>query len=110
MLSCNGKNKSSDLEKNGREMSCKTKGDTMCKNSLGIMGTKDKKTCSYDIPSEEITMVHFFLGELFKSLKWKDAILERKEKMFSKKLIELWYNMDDHMVLVVEVQEGFDVV
>jgi hypothetical protein len=57
----------------------------MYKSSLSTLGTMAKKTCPYDVPLEEIAMVqdvHSFLGELFKSLKRKVAILEGEPKCF----------------------------
>ncbi len=103
--------KSSNLEKSGREVSCKIEGDTMCRSSLGIVGTMAKKTCPYGVPTKEIAMVqdvHSFLAKLLKNLEWKVIILEGEVKMFLKKLIGLHYNMDDHKALVVEAQEGFN--
>jgi hypothetical protein len=49
---------------------------------------------------KEITMVHSFLAELFKSLEQKVTILEGEVKMSLEKLIGLHYNMDDHKDLV----------
>ncbi len=81
-------------------MSCKTKGDTMCRSSLGTVGTMVKKTSPYSFPMKEIIMVHSFLAELFKSLEQKVTILEGEVKMSLEKLIGLHYNMDDHKDLV----------
>jgi hypothetical protein len=78
-------------------MSCKIEGDSMCKSSLGTVGTMAKKTCPYSVPTKEIARVHdvhSLLAELFKSLEWKVKILEGEVKMFLKKLIGLHYNMD----------------
>jgi len=52
-------------------MSCKIEGDSMCKSSLGTVGTMAKKACPYSVPTKEIARVHdvhSLLAELFKSL------------------------------------------
>ncbi len=49
-----------------------------------------------------------FLCELFKNLEQKIAILEGDARKLSKRLIGLWYNMDDCKAIIVKAQKCFD--
>lgn len=65
----------------------------------------------YGVPLGEIARVQdlvCFLNELFKNLEQKVVILEGEARKFSKRLIRLWYNMDDYKVVIVEAQKCFD--
>jgi hypothetical protein len=65
----------------------------------------------YGVPLREITKVQdlvCFLNELFKNLEQKVVILEGEARKLSKRLIRLWYNMDDCKVVIIKAQKCFD--
>lgn len=60
------------LKLSGREISCKTEGDVVCKSSIVLEVTRSKATiCPYGVPLGEAAKVRdlvCFLNELFRTL------------------------------------------